>query len=62
MPDVNETIIKWLHGQQDWLQQATETLLTDDGCLSDAKLDELVAYLKTSEGQEVTNIPLVVRN
>lgn len=54
MPDVNETIIKWLHGQQDWLQQATETLLTD-GCLSDAKLDELVAYLKTSEGQAVTN-------
>lgn len=54
MPDVNETIIKWLHGQQDWLQQATETLLTD-GCLPDAKLDELVAYLKTSEGQAVTN-------
>lgn len=54
MPDVNKTIIKWLHGQQDWLQQATETLLTD-GFLSDTKLDELVAYLKTSEGQEVTN-------
>lgn len=54
MPDVNETIIEWLHGQQDWLQQATETLLSD-GCISDAKLDELVVYLKTPEGQEVTN-------
>lgn len=54
MPDVNETIIEWLHGQQDWLQQATEMLLTQ-GCLSSAQLDELVAYLKTAEGQEVTN-------
>lgn len=54
MPDVNEKIIEWLHGQQDWLQRATETLLTD-GSLSDSKLDELVAYLKTSEGQAVTN-------
>lgn len=53
MPDVHETIREGLHSQQDWLQQATETLLSD-GNVSDAQLDDLVAYLKTPEGQKVT--------
>ncbi|MFB2765095.1 AAA family ATPase [Marinobacter shengliensis] len=53
MPNINETIVEWLHGQQDWLQQAAETLLAE-GCLSDSKINELVTYLKTSRGQEIT--------
>lgn len=54
MPDVQQEIRDWLHGQQDWLQQAAETLLSD-GNVSDAQLNELVAYIKTPEGQKVTD-------
>ncbi|HYW75080.1 MAG TPA: AAA family ATPase [Gammaproteobacteria bacterium] len=53
MPDVHETICQWLHSQQDWLQQAAETLLSE-GSVSDARLNDLVANLKTPEGQKVT--------
>lgn len=53
MTDATETIREWLHGQQDWLQYATEILLSD-GSVSDERLDELIAHLKTSEGQKVT--------
>lgn len=53
MADAAETIREWLHSQQDWLQYATETLLSD-GSVSDERLDELIAYLKTPEGQTVT--------
>lgn len=53
MTDSTETIREWLHGQQDWLQYATEILLSD-GSVADERLNELIAYLKTSEGQKVT--------
>lgn len=53
MTDATETVREWLHGQQDWLQYATEILLSD-GSVSDERLDELIAHLKTSEGQKVT--------
>jgi len=51
--DVNNAILEWLHSQQDWLQYAAELLLSD-GNISDDQLDELVAYLKTPEGQKIT--------
>lgn len=53
MADVNKTIREWLHSQQDWLQKAAEVLLSE-GSVSDDQLDDLVANLKTSEGQKVT--------
>lgn len=53
MTDATKTIREWLHGQQDWLQYATEILLSD-GSVADERLNELIAYLKTSEGQKVT--------
>jgi len=53
MADATITIREWLHSQQDWLQHATEILLSD-GSVSDERLYELIAYLKTPEGQKVT--------
>ena len=54
MPDVQPTILAWLHRQQDWLQQAAEMLLAS-GSVSDADIDTLVARLKTPAGQQVTS-------
>lgn len=53
MADATKTTREWLHSQQDWLQYATEILLSDQS-VSDERLDELIAYLKTPEGQKVT--------
>ncbi len=53
MSDVQQEIRGWLHEQQDWLQQAAETLLSE-GSVSDAQLDTLVAQMKTPDGQKVT--------
>lgn len=54
MPDVQPTILAWLHRQQDWLQQAAEMLLAS-GSVSEAAIDTLVARLKTPAGQQVTS-------
>ena len=53
MADATKTIRERLHSQQDWLQYATEILLSD-GSVSDERLDELIAYLKAPEGKKVT--------
>ena len=53
MADASIQIREWLHTQQDWLQKAAEMLLSH-GSVSDAQVDELLACLKTPEGQEVT--------
>ncbi|MPS32630.1 MULTISPECIES: AAA family ATPase [unclassified Salinivibrio] len=53
MADTTKTIRDWLHSQQDWLQYATEILLSDRS-VPDERIDELIAYLKTPEGQRVT--------
>lgn len=54
MPDMQPTILAWLHRQQDWLQQAAEMLLAS-GSVSEADIDTLVARLKTQAGQQVAS-------
>ncbi len=53
MSDILQEIIGWLHQQQDWLQDAAERLL-NSGSLSETDIDQLVAHLKSEEGQKVT--------
>lgn len=53
MSDANETVVDWLHRQQDWLQKAAELLL-EEGALNDADIATLTERLKTAEGQQVT--------
>lgn len=53
MSDISQEIIGWLHQQQDWLQDAAERL-HNSGSLSEADIDQLVARLKSEEGQMVT--------
>jgi len=53
MGDISQEIIGWLHQQQDWLQDAAERL-HNSGSLSEADIDQLVARLKSEEGQKVT--------
>lgn len=48
------TVRDWLHGRQDWLQQAAEILLAS-GSVSDAQIDELAARIKMPAGQQVTS-------
>lgn len=54
MPDIPQSIRDWLHEQPDWLQQAVETLLSS-GVVSDTDVQNLVASLKTPEGQQATS-------
>lgn len=53
MTDLREEIIRWLHGQQDWLQDAAERLLAV-GSLSEADIKALAGRVKTAEGQKIT--------
>lgn len=53
MTDIQKDIIDWLHGQQDWLQEAAERLL-NQGSLTDDDINEITDRLKTPEGQEIT--------
>ncbi|HET6456432.1 MAG TPA: AAA family ATPase [Armatimonadota bacterium] len=53
MSDISQEIIGWLHQQPDWLQDTAERL-HDSGSLSEADIDQLVARLKSEEGQKVT--------
>lgn len=55
MPEVNAAIRKWLHQQQDWLQEAAERLLAlASGSLQAADIQSIVESLKSPAGREVT--------
>ncbi|MCL1886837.1 MAG: AAA family ATPase [Betaproteobacteria bacterium] len=54
MADIRTDIIDWLHKQQDWLQKAAEMLLSH-GELSDGEVEELLEYLKSDKGKEITS-------
>lgn len=53
MKSISDDIRQWLHKQQDWLQDASERLLKK-GLLNPADLKNLVARVKTADGQKVT--------
>jgi len=53
MKTTSDDVRYWLHKQQDWLQDASERLLKQ-GSLSLADVNDLVARLKTADGQKVT--------
>ena len=53
MESTGDDIRKWLYKQPDWLQDASERLLKQ-GSLSTPDARDLVARLKTAEGQKVT--------
>lgn len=53
MKSTSDDIRQWLHKQQDWLQDASERLLKQ-GSLSSADVNDLVALVKTADGQKVT--------
>lgn len=53
MKSTSDDIRQWLHKQQDWLQDASERLLKK-GSLSSADVNDLVARLKTADGQKIT--------
>ena len=53
MKSTSDDIRQWLHKQQDWLQDASERLLKQ-GSLSSADVNDLVARLKTADGQKIT--------
>lgn len=52
MKSTSDDIRQWLHKQPDWLQDAAERLLKQ-GSLSLTDVKDLVARLKTAEGQKV---------
>ena len=53
MKSTSDDIRQWLHKQQDWLQDASERLLKQ-GSLNPADINDLVARLRTADGQKVT--------
>lgn len=53
MKSISDDIRQWLHKQQDWLQDASDRLLKQ-GSLSSADVNDLVARLKTADGQRIT--------
>ena len=53
MKSTSDDIRQWLHKQSDWLQDAAERLLKQ-GTLNSADAKDLVARLKTADGQKVT--------
>lgn len=53
MKSTSDDIRQWLHKQPDWLQDAAERLLKL-GSLSPTDVKDLVARVRTSEGQKVT--------
>ena len=53
MKSTSDDIHQWLHKQPDWLQDAAERLLKQD-TLSPTDIKDLVARLRTAEGQKVT--------
>lgn len=53
MKSTSDDIRQWLHKQPDWLQDASERLLKQ-GSLNPTDINDLVARLKTADGQKVT--------
>lgn len=53
MKSTSDDVRQWLQKQQDWLQDASERLLKQ-GSLSSADVKDLVALVKTADGQKVT--------
>lgn len=53
MKSTSDDIRQWLHKQPDWLQDASERLLKQ-GSLNPADINDLVARVKTADGQKVT--------
>lgn len=54
MAEDQDGIVKWLHEQQDWLQEAALRILTNGG-ITAKDLNEVAAFLKTEEGSKTTN-------
>lgn len=54
MDDLQQDVITWLHGQQDWLQEAAEILLRK-GAAAEEDLIKLTEQIKTSDGQAITS-------
>lgn len=54
MQSTSEDIRQWLLKQPDWLQEAADRLLSK-GPLSQTDVQDLVALLKTAQGQRITN-------
>ncbi|WP_034949213.1 AAA family ATPase [Erwinia oleae] len=52
--DVQQEICAWLLKQQEWFQEAADRLI-NNGLLTSEDLSDLVALLKTPEGQKATN-------
>lgn len=55
MKNIHQDVKDWLHTQKDWLQLAAE-LLFAKGALDNNDIIDLAEYLKTTEGQTITNI------
>ncbi len=53
MTDVQKDIVKWLHTQPDWLQEAAERLL-EQGALNEEAVGQCAERLKSLDGQKVT--------
>lgn len=53
MNEVAQDIVNWLHGRQDWLQEAAEHIINGEE-LSDADINHLVSRLKTEGGRAIT--------
>jgi energy-coupling factor transporter ATP-binding protein EcfA2 len=53
MKEVQEDVKDWLLGQQDWLQEAADKLLTASQ-LQDQDLEAIAEILKSEDGQKVT--------
>ncbi|MGF2684534.1 AAA family ATPase [Acinetobacter johnsonii] len=50
---LHQVVKNWLHTKEDWLQQATELILSK-GLLDDNDINILAVHLKTTVGQQVT--------
>ncbi len=52
--DPEVAVVSWLHTQQNWLQETALRIL-EKGILEDSDIHEVVEYLKTREGQQVSS-------
>ena len=50
MKDVNKEIMDWVHAQPNWVQLAATKIYAEEE-LGDDLIDELLALLKTKEGE-----------
>lgn len=54
MPAIQNEIREWLLAQQDWLQEAADRLLKQEGTLAGDDLSDVCTLLKTHAGQTIT--------